>query len=153
MMTRRFQAVSRIALILFVLLSGIALLPITGISAEKLGWEAYAEAYQPDLDVVGQDKGAPGSAFLFRGVGYPRNTLATVYVDGVARGTLMTNNRGRAVFVIRSEAGDPTGRYFVTLAINSNVSATDDVRLRTDKPLIPPPPGWNGPTFFLFGDK
>lgn len=153
MKTTRWQAIGRVAYLLFVLLSGVALLPITGIAAEKLGWQNFAEAYQPDLDVITRDQGAPGSAFLLVGAGFPRDTPATVYVDGVARGTLRTSNRGRIVFVIQSEVGDPRDRFFITLATDAYTSATDMVRLRSAGSLIRPPSNWNGPLFFLSGGR
>lgn len=152
MINERWRAVSRIGLLLLVLLSGISLLPFTGLSAQKLGWELYAGIYQPELNVVGADKGFPGSAFLFEGVGYPPNTPATVFVDGQERGMLTTDNQGQAQFLIQTEADDPLGHYFITLATDANTSATDDIRLENDEPNIPPPPGWDGPTFLLDGD-
>jgi hypothetical protein len=152
MISERWRAISRIGLLLLVLLSGISLLPFTGLSAQKLGWELYAGIYQPELNVVGADSGFPGSAFLFEGVGYPPNTLATVYVDGQERGTLTTDNQGQALFLIQTAGDDPLGQYFITLATDANTSATDDIRLQNDEPVIPPPPGWDGPTFFLDGD-
>lgn len=153
MKTTRWQAIGRVAYLMFVLLSGVALLPFTGITAAKLGWQNFAEAYQPDLDVVSRDQGAPGSAFILVGAGFPHSAPATVYVDGVARGTLTTSNRGRAVFVIQSEVGDPRESVLITLATDANISATDVVRLRDAGPLIPPPSSWNGPFFFMFGGR
>ena len=147
-----WQLISRVGLGLLVLLSGLAMLPLTGLSAEKLGWELYVGIYEPSLDVLGEDKGFPGSAFLFGGAGYPPDTLATIYVDGAARGTLMTDGQGTAQFLIQTEPGDPLGRYFITMATDANTADTDDIRLEDDEPIIPPPPGWNGPTFLLFGD-
>lgn len=152
MPSQKWLMASRTLLVLLILLSGLALIPFTSFSAEKLNWELFAGIYEPDLDVVGEDKGFPGSAFLFRGVGYPPNALATVYIDGDARGTLFTDGQGRAQFLIQTEPGDPFGRYYVTLATDANTSDTDDIRLESDEPLIPPPPGWDGLTILLFGD-
>lgn len=135
-----------------VLISGLAILPFRPLLAERLTWQRWANVYNPDLDVVGEDKGFPGSAFLFRGLGYPPNTLAFVYIDGDLRGDVTTDATGRADFLIQTEPGDPFGRYFVTLVVDDNLTATDDFRLEDDEPILPPPPGFDGPIFFLTPD-
>lgn len=144
------KVISRMALALLVILSGLALLPFSGLSAEKLGWEQYAGIYQPILTVE-VDRGFPGSAFVFHGSGYPPNALATVYIDGNARGTLFTNGDGTATFLIQSQPTDMRRRYYITLATDANTSATQDIRLRDDEPILPPPPGFVGPIFELTG--
>ena len=138
MFQEHWKLINRSGVVLLVLISGLAVLPLTGLSAEKLGWEMYAGLYEPDLDVLGEDKGAPGSAFLYEGVGYPPNTLATIYVDGDPRGTLFTDGQGSAQFLIQSEIGDPLGRYYISMATDANTSATEDIRLEDDEPIIPP---------------
>ena len=131
-----------------IFLSGLALLPFAKLSADPLGWQRYAGVYNPDLD-VNPDKGFPGTAFVYVGSGYPPNALATVYVDGVPLGTLMTDGSGWATFAIQTTSSDPLGRYYVTMATDPNTSDTKDFDLEDDEPLIPLPPGFPGPVFVL----
>jgi hypothetical protein len=133
------------------MLAAIALVPLAGLSAERLGWEMFAGIYEPNLNVI-EDRGMPGSAFHFIADSYPPNSLATVYRDGNPIGYLDSGPTGYFEFVVQSEAGDPLDRYDITAATDGNNSATDEIRLEEDEPLIPPPPGWDGPTFLLFGN-
>lgn len=132
-----------LALLLFVFLSGIVLLPLSGLSAEKIHWINFVGIYEPNLDVISDDRGAPGSAFFLVGEGYPPFTTATIYVDGELRCTITTNEAGVADFIIQTYADDPPGRYDITLSAGPNMSSTDDVELEEDEPIIDPPPGWN----------
>jgi len=145
---RRQKLLSRGALALLILLSGLAFMPFTGFSSDDLGWQLYSGAYQAELD-VNHDRGRPGSAFLFTGSGYPANALAIVYVDGIPVGAAWTDANGEAQFLIQTQPGDAPGEYFVTLATDSNTSATEDFELDVTEPLQPPPPGFDGVIFGL----
>lgn len=138
-------------LALLLLFSGIALLPLSGLSAEKIHWVNVAQLYDPDLEILSEDDGAPGSAFFLRGERFPPNTLATIYVDGQPKCTVMTNTAGVAEFIIQTSPNDPLGEYDITLSTSPNLSDTDDVELEDDEPLIAPPPGWDGVSCDLFG--
>lgn len=147
----KHQLFSRGAVALLILLSGLAFMPFTGFSNDDLGWQRYAGVYQADLN-VNHDRGAPGSAFLFTGSGYQPDTVAIVYVDGVAVGALWTDQDGGAEFLMQTEANDAPGQYFVTLATDSNTTATEDIELDAGEPVQPPPPGFEGPIFDLEAD-
>jgi hypothetical protein len=152
MANNRAKFVSRLALALLILLSGLAMLPFSGLTAEslteKLTWEQFAGGYQPIL-TVDESVGAPGSAFLFKGADYPPQALATIYVNGVARGTLLIGLDGTADFLLQSHPTDPLGIYNVTLATDPNISATVPIELVEDAEILPPPIGFSGPVFDL----
>ncbi len=150
MLKKKLAHKSQLGYVILVLLSGLAFLPFTSLTADELGWQLYAQIYNPTLE-IDEDKGSPGSSFLFVGAGYPPNATATVYVDGSYRGQLTTDSSGRAEFLIQTEADDLPGRYFVTLSTDSNNVATDDFRLEEDEPIIMPPPGFDGLVFNLSG--
>lgn len=150
MLKTKLEHKSQLGYVILVLLSGLAFLPFASLTAEELGWQLYAQIYNPTLD-IDEDKGAPGSSFLFVGAGYPPNATATVYIDGIYRGQLTTDSGGRAEFLIQTDADDMLDRYFVTLTTDSNNLATNDFRLEADEPILMPPPGFNGPVFNLFG--
>lgn len=149
MLQKHWTFISRAGLVLLILLSGLALLPLTGLSAEKLTWELYAGLYEPSLVVVGDAIGSPGSAFEFAATGYQPNAEATIYVDGNERGTLMTDNQGSAQFLIQTEETDSTGQYVVTMATDANTSDSDNITLDENEPVIPPPPNFNDPIFTI----
>ena len=145
------QNAVRLALTLVILLSGVAMVPFIDIPAEAIGWELLAGVYEPSLD-VDEDSGAPGSVFAFTGSDYPPNSPATVYVDGRRVGSLNTDGSGRATFMLDTAGADP-GRYNVTLEVDVNASATEDIRLETDEDLVTPPSGFTGPRFTLEGQQ
>ena len=93
---------------LLLLFSGLALLPFTGFSAEKLDWQRFANIYQPELN-VSPAVAAPGSAFVFDGSDYPPLATGTVYVDGIPVGTVTTDASGAVTFAIQTNAVDPVG--------------------------------------------
>ncbi|MCA9971432.1 MAG: hypothetical protein KC425_14500 [Anaerolineales bacterium] len=148
MINRNVKQLSRIALALVVLLSGLALVPFTELSAEKLDWQRYAGIYQPDLDVA-PPLGAPGSAFVFTGSGYPANTLATIYADGNPIGTAQTDGGGGLQFAILTDGGDNLGLYYITAATGANASATNDFTLDANEPVVPLPPNFTAPVIEL----
>ena len=144
-----WQLLGRVLIALFIMGSGAVLVANANRLEEPFDWRTFASAYDPDLDVNHND-GASGSIFAFTGVGYPANSLATVYVNGAEIGHVNTNNNGVLTFMIDS-AGAPEARYFVTAAVDNNASDTKDFDIESDEPLWPPPPGFPGPTFPLFG--
>lgn len=150
METRR-RVLSRAALALLILLSGLAFMPFTGFSDDELDWQRYAGVYQAQLH-VNEDRGAPGSAFLFTGSGYQSNALALVYVDGIVVGAVWTDAQGGAEFLIQTAADDAPGEYFVTLTTDENTSATESFELDSGEPVQPPPPAYDGPVFDLQAD-
>lgn len=134
---------SRGALALLILLSGLAFVPFTGLSGEDLDWQLYAGVYQANLD-VDEDRGSPGSAFLFTGTGYPANALAIVYVDGVPVSVVWTDGNGETQFLIQTRPDDPPREYFVTLATDDNTSDTENIELDASEPTHAPPPDYDG---------
>lgn len=146
--TRKWITIMVLAAV--VLLSGLAMMPFASLSAEPLDWQKFANVYLPVLN-IDEDKGQPGSGFIFMAAGYPPNTDATVYVGVEARGIVTTDDNGQATFAIQTANNDPLGRYFITMAVDANTSATNDLRLESDRPLLILPPGFPYPIFDLFG--
>ncbi len=145
-----WQLLGRVLVALFIMASGSVLVANANRPEETLDWRSFANAYDPNLNVNHND-GASGSIFAFTGVGYPANSLATVYVNGSEIGHVMTNNNGVLTFMIDS-AGAPQARYFITAAVGNNASDTKDFDVDNGKPLWPPPMGFPGPTFPLMGN-
>ena len=151
-MNKKHTLLNQATFALLILFSGLLMLPLTGLSAEELNWKAFANSYNADLDIVSnRDKGFPGSAFHYVATGYPPNTIASIEIDGRTRGAVMTDSNGRADFLIQTDGSDPLGRYYVSVFTDANFYASEDFRLRDDKPLQPAPAGWNGHVFTLFG--
>ena len=137
----------RIALGMVILLSGLAMVPFVDRPASKISWELLAGVYAPML-TANATSGAPGSVFAFTGSDYPPNSLATIYVDGQWRGTVMTDGSGMATFLLDT-IGSPVGQYNVTLEVDINASATQSIQLVTGGQVVTPPPGFPGPTVNL----
>lgn len=140
------EKVIRLALTLMVLLSGLALIPFVDQPVTAIGWKLFAGIYTPVL-AVNETAGAPGSVFAFTGTNYPPNSLATIYINGQGRGTVMTNPAGAASFHVNT-LGAAIGRYDVTLEVGINASATNGFDLDDGEPLVTPPPG-DGPVVFV----
>ena len=149
MQKRTVEMLGRALIALLIMASGTALVANANREEKPLNWRMFAGGYEPDLE-VNHDKGAPGSIFAFVGVGYPPNSLATVYADGLIVGHVTTSNLGVLTFMIDSEGGSE-GRYFITAAAGANASDTKDFDLEWDEPMWPAPPGFPGPTFPLLG--
>lgn len=141
------ELLTRVLIAVLILTSGLALVPFLDLPKTTLGWEQFAGIYTPEL-VVEPELGRPGSVFRGTGSNYPANSLATVYVDGNAIGTLFTDNDGSAIFYIHT-IGASIGTYNVTLEVDINASATDSFELVADGPLIPAPPNPSGPIYYL----
>jgi hypothetical protein len=141
------EKVTRLALMLVILLSGVALIPFIDLPVEAINWEMLAGAYEPSLD-VDEDSGAPGSIFAFTGSGYPPLSTAFIYVDGGKVGWVMTDANGMATFTLNT-TGAALGTYNVTLEVDANISATETIELTADDPIVMPPPNFVGPEFSL----
>ncbi|MCO5185479.1 MAG: hypothetical protein M9941_10860 [Anaerolineae bacterium] len=146
----RSKRMTTLLLAAVILLSGLAFFPFASLSADSVSWKQFANAYLPTLN-IDEDKGLPGSGFIFEASGYPPNTTASVYAEGVLRGTVMTDSNGNATFGIQTASNDPLGRYDITMSTDANNSATNDLRLESDRPLLVIPPGFPHPIFDLFG--
>ena len=128
----------RSVLTLTILLSGLALIPFIDQPATAIGWRLFADIYTPVL-AVDEPTGAPGSVFTFTGSSFPSNSLATIYINGKARGVVTTNQAGVAVFLVDTYSA-PVGQYDVTLEVDDNASATNGFALDDGAPLLTPPP-------------
>ena len=64
--------ITRIAIALSVLISGLALVPFMGLPTQGFNWQRYAGVYNPATLQVNHDTGAPGSFFtVFGGISPP----------------------------------------------------------------------------------
>lgn len=136
----------RFGLLLVILLSGVAMIPFVDLPVGAIGWESLAGVYAPEL-TVNETSGAPGSTFAFTGSGYPPNSLATVYVNGEASGSVRMDGGGSATFKINT-IGVAPGPLNVTLEVDINASATQSIDLVESGSPVTPPEGFDGPTFF-----
>ncbi len=141
------EKLTRLALTLVILLSGIAMIPFVDIPVEAISWELMSGVYEPSLD-VNEDSGAPGSVFAFTGSDFPPNSEAAVYVNGRQVGSLMTAANGMAPFTLNT-AGAAVGQYNVTLEVDINASATESIELIAGEQIVTPPPDFVGPGFSL----
>lgn len=141
------EQIIRLALTLVILLSGAAMIPFVDLPVGAIGWESLTGVYEPDLS-VNETSGAPGSTFAFTGSDYPPNSLASIFVNGEAKGSVMTGAGGIATFKLNT-AGAAPGTYNVTLEVDINATATESIELVESGPTANPPVGFEGPTFFL----
>jgi len=141
------EQIARLSLTLFILLSGAAMIFFVDLPAGAIGWEILVGVYAPDLS-VNETSGAPGSTFAFTGSDYPPNSLASVYVNGEASGSVMTDAGGTATFKLNTIGAVP-GQYNVTMEVDINASATQSIELVGSGPTVTPPDGFEGPTFFV----
>ena len=144
------ELLSRVLIAALVLMSGLALVPYLDLPQTALGWEQFAGIYEPELEVE-LETGRPGSTFTGTGSNYPPHSLATIYLDGVPIGTVITDGNGAATFYINT-LGANVGVYNVTLEVDVNASATDNFELIDNGPFTPLPSNPMGPIFYL-GDK
>lgn len=141
----RKETVIRGSLILLILLSGLAMLPFVELPTQALTWELFAGVYAPELS-VNANSGAPGSVFTFEGSNYPGNEIATVYVNGVSKGTVMTDDTGTASFLLDTTWTLP-GLYNITMEVDVNASATQSIELIEGGDIVQPPDEFPGPLF------
>ncbi len=135
METKR-ESVLRMAIVLAIMLSGLAMVPFVELPTYALGWTLFANIYEPEL-AVNEAIGAPGSVFTFTGSNYPGDSLAMIYVDGSEIGTVMTDSSGMASFLIDT-AGALLGVVNVTMEVDINASATQSVELVVDGAIVLP---------------
>lgn len=117
----RIEKLIRIAIVMVILLGGLALLPYIDVPAEALTWQLYSGVYEATLE-VNHDTGSPGSYFLFTGTNYPSNSTATISVNGEDIGTVDTDSNGDLSFIIAT-ANSNAGSYTVTATVDVNASA------------------------------
>jgi hypothetical protein len=141
----RIEKIIRIAIVLVILLGGLALLPYIDVPAEALTWQLYSGVYEATLE-VNHDQGSPGSYFLFTGTNYPANSLATISVNGSEIGEVETDGNGDLSFIIATANSDP-GSYTVTAAVDVNASAAANFTLVINGQFQPSP--GNAPIFSL----
>jgi hypothetical protein len=123
----RFEKVIRIAIVMVILLAGLALLPYIDVPVEALTWQLYSGVYEATLD-VNNTTGSPGSYFLFTGTNYPPNSPATISVNGDEIAEVETDSNGDLSFIIATANSDP-GSYTVTAAVDVNASAAANFTL------------------------
>lgn len=126
----RFEKVIRIAIVMVILLAGLALLPYIDVPVEALTWQLYSGVYEASLD-VNHTEGSPGSYFLFTGTNYPANALATISVNGEEVAEVQTDGNGDLSFIIATSNSNP-GSYTVTAAVDVNASAAANFTLVID---------------------
>lgn len=141
----RMERIIRIAVVLVILLAGLALLPYIDLPAEALTWQLYSGIYEATLD-VNHTTGSPGSYFLFTGTNYPANSIATISVNGEEVGQVETDSNGDLSFIIATAHSDP-GSYTVTAAVDVNASAAANFTLDLNAPHQPV--DGTGPIFTL----
>lgn len=141
------ETITRMLITLFILLSGMAMVPFIDSPVQAITWRSLAGVYEPEL-AVNEDTGRPDSVFAFTGSNYPADSMAMVYANGEPLGSVMTDSAGMATFMIDS-AGADIGQYNITMEVDINASATTSIALQTDGQLVTPPPGFPGPTFDL----
>lgn len=146
-MSPKKETVVRGAIALTILLSSIAMIPFINMPVRQIGWDLFAGAYAPELS-VNETSGAPGSVFAFTGTGYPPNTQATAYVNGIPYGTVPIDGSGTGTFLLDTAWASP-GSYNVTLEVDINASATRGIELIEGGTQVVPPVGFPGPTFNL----
>jgi hypothetical protein len=140
------EQVVRASLILLILLSGVAMIPYIDAAQIPLSWRLYGAVYEPEL-VVNEPVGAPGSIFTFTGSNYPANSVAAIYLDGEALGTVTTDANGMATFLIHT-IGMVEGVYNVTMEVDINATATETFTLVEGAEVIPAPPDSTDPIFY-----
>lgn len=144
-MKKIIQKFSSSILVISILFLGVGLLPFVEASPLPLDWQAFIGVYESDLD-VDVNKGAPGSVFTFHGSSYPNDSLASIFIDGLPVGTVMTNTEGEATFLIDSTGLD-LGDHIVTMEVHSNATASKTIEIDSEEPVVLPPPDNEDPVF------
>ncbi len=136
---------TRTLLTLFILLSGVAMVPYVDLPQTALSWKVFAGIYSPELN-IDEPQGGPGSVFVFTGSNYPANSAAGVYVNGRSVGTVNTDASGNSTFLIDAACAAP-GLYNVTMEVDINASATQTYEIVAGLPTLPGPINPTDPTF------
>lgn len=137
--------VMRLFMALFILLSGMALVPFVERPLNPLDWRMFAGVYEAQLS-VNYPTGRPGSIFIFTGSNYPPNQQATIAIDGEDIGTVNTGPAGQFIFDVNT-TGAAIAIYSVSATVNANASATSGFELQAEAPLRGDSGG--GTTFYV----
>jgi hypothetical protein len=127
--------ITRIAIALSVLISGLALVPFMGLPTQGFNWQRYAGVYNPATLQVNHDTGAPGSFFTVFGGNFTPNTPVTVSANGVVLGEVLTSDSGELMFLIDTTGAD-LGFYMVEAS--GNESAATQIILQENAPQWAP---------------
>ncbi len=84
-------------------------------------WDEYSQISAHNL-ALDYSEGAPGSTFTIIGSGYPANSLATVYINYIGVGTLMTDSDGKFKLTITMSIATQAGDYLITVSVNPTYS-------------------------------
>lgn len=131
----RFEKIIRIAIVLVILLAGLALVPYIELPVEALTWQLYAGVYEATL-TVNHPNGSPGSYFLFTGANYPPDSTAIVSINGSEAGEVTTDSNGNLSFIVATANSIP-GSYTVSATVDVNASAADNFVLDNNAPFRP----------------
>jgi hypothetical protein len=82
---------------------------------------------------INHTTGAPGSFFNITGAGYPADSTATISINGVVVGTVLTGQDGSFSITLQTMPNSREGTYIVTVSVNP--SATVQYQLQANAPL------------------
>jgi hypothetical protein len=119
---------------LAILLSAMALVPYVALPSQRIEWQLFADAYEPQLG-IDSTIGAPGSFFTVTGTNYPANSQVTVIINGFALGTVTSDGSGGFTFQIDTTAAGE-GNYVVTATANPSATATVSFVLDSAEPVV-----------------
>lgn len=111
----------RLALALFVFVSGVALVPMIGLPDVGFSWQRFANIYQPATLEINHNTGQPGSFFTVTGFSFSPNVTVAVTANGTSLGNVQTNSNGDLLFIIDS-TGAELGLYVVVAAAGESAS-------------------------------
>jgi hypothetical protein len=138
----------RLVTALFILLSGLMLIPFISLPAQAFSWQLFANAYEEPTLTISNTIGKPGSFFEITGKNYPANATATITINGRTLGTVTTDATGNFKFELSTPitGGQVEGAYFVTVTVNPD--ATIKFALDNNAPNTwPSPSGGTAQTF------
>jgi hypothetical protein len=127
--------ITRIAIALSVLISGLALVPFMGLPTQGFNWQRYAGVYNPATLQVNHETGAPGSYFTLFGGNFSPNTPVTVSVNGIVLGEVQSSDSGELMFLINSTGAD---LGFYAVEASGNESAATQIILQEGAPTWSP---------------
>lgn len=125
---------SRVIVALAILLSAMALIPYVALPSERIEWQLFADAYEPQLG-IDSNLGAPGSFFTVTGTNYPANSQVTVIINGQTLGFVTSDGGGGFTFQIDTN-GAGEGSYFVTATADPSATATVSFVLDSAEPVV-----------------
>lgn len=102
--------------------------------AHALNPSSACQALIPAL-TINFTTGQPGSFFTITGINFPRNSTATISINGVSIATTVnTDSFGNLTFILDTSNAN-VGRYFVTVTVNPSVTTSFELDLT--QPLRP----------------